>query len=313
MGGPITIYSGQHQQTTESLISAFEKKTGIQVVVRYNDEDTLAAEIVTEAPHPVADVFVAENSPPLEYLQSKGLLAPVSAATLHQTPGRYNSPAGDWVGVSARVSVLTYNPGLITRDQLPTSVMQLASPRYQGKLALAPGETDFQPIVASVERTYGRARAVAWLKGLGSNASGHTYLDDEAIANGVNRGAVALGVINQYYWYRMGALLGRGSLHSRIAYFAPGDPGYVVDVSGAAVLRSSKHRAAAEEFLAFLVSKPGQALIAHSTSFEYPLDDGVQAPAVERPFSQLRPNPVTIAQLGDGANAVSLLKAAGLL
>ena len=191
--------------------------------------------------------------------------------------------------------------------------MQLSSARYRGKLALAPGETDFQPIVTSVERAYGRARTVAWLKGLGANVSGHNYLSNEDVASEVNRGAVALGVINQYYWYRMGAELGRGNLHSRIAYFAPRDPGYVVDISGAGVLRSSKHQAAAQKFLAFLVSRQGQEIIAHSTSFEYPLNDGVPAPAPETPFSRLRPYPVTIAELGDGANALSLLKAAGLL
>ena len=55
----------------------------------------------------------------------KGLLAQVESATLGKTPSKYNSPQGDWVGVSARVSVL-------------------------GKLAFAAGETDFQPVVTSI-------------------------------------------------------------------------------------------------------------------------------------------------------------------
>ena len=71
----ITVYSGQHQQTTQSLITAFEKKTGINVTVRYDDEDTFTDEILAEKSHPVADVFYTENSPPLEYLQEKGVLA----------------------------------------------------------------------------------------------------------------------------------------------------------------------------------------------------------------------------------------------
>ena len=64
-------------------------------------------------------------------------------------------------------------------------------------------------------------------------------------------------MINQYYWYRMRAELGAASIHSGIAYFAPRDPGYVLDVSGAAILKSSKHQAAAQKFLAFLVSQAG--------------------------------------------------------
>jgi iron(III) transport system substrate-binding protein len=311
--GSITLYSGQHEQTTQSLITAFEKNTGINVKVRYDDEDTFTDEIVQEASHPIADVFYTENSPPLEYLQQKGLLAAVEPSTLAKTPAKYDSPQGDWVGISARVSVLIYNPSLIAESQLPTTVLQLADPKYKGKLAFAAGETDFQPIVTSVDRTYGQARALAWLRGIAANAGGHVYSDNETIADEVNRGAVAFGVVNQYYWYRMGAELGEAKIHSRISFFAPHDPGYVLDVSGAAVLKSSKNRAGAQKFLAFLVSKQGQEIIAHSSSFEYPLDDGVKVAAHQTPLSQLEPNSITIADLGDGSSAIALLQRTGLL
>jgi iron(III) transport system substrate-binding protein len=102
-------------------------------------------------------------------------------------------------------------------------------------------------------------------------------------------------------------------MHSRIAYFAAGDPGYVIDVSGAGVLASSHHKAAAERFLAFLTSKQGQEIIAHSTSFEYPIASGVTTAQPETPFDQLRPYPISVAELGDGLEAVSLMQRVGLL
>jgi iron(III) transport system substrate-binding protein len=312
----ITLYSGQHEQTTDALVAGFEKATGIQVNVRFSDEDALADEILTEGSHSPADVFYTENSPPLEYLQGKGLLAKVAPATLAQTPAKYNSPQGDWVGVSARVSVLIYNPSLIAKSQLPTKVLQLAEPRYQGKLALAPGETDFQPIVTAVMRKYGTAAALKWLEGLKTNAGSHIYPDNETIADEVNRGAVAFGIVNQYYWYRMRAEITAANMRSDIVHFADYDPGYVIDVSGAAVLKSSTHQADAQRFLAYLVSKPAQEIIANpakSISFEYPIASGVTTQAPETPFSQLRPYPITIAELGDGSAAIALLKQAGLL
>ena len=312
-GQSITLYNGQHAQTTESLVSAFEKATGITVNVRSDDEDTLADEVVSEGSRSPADVIYTENSPALEYLQGNGLLASVDPSTLAATPNRYDSAQGDWVGVSARVSVLIYNPSLIAESQLPTSILQLADPRYQGDLALAPGETDFQPIVTSVARTYGSAAALTWLEGLKANAGSHIYPDDETIADEVNRGVVAFGVVNQYYWYRMGAELGSSNVHSKIAYFAPQDPGYVLDVSGAALLRSSTHQADAQKFLAFLVSKPGQEITAHSDSFEYPIASGVSTAQPETPLGELQPNSITIPELGDGSTAVSLMQKAGLL
>ena len=312
----ITLYSGQHEQTTEALVAAFEKKTDITVNMRFNDEDTLADQIVTEGSHSPADVLFTENSPPLESLQAKGLLAGVDPSTLRHTPARFSSPQGDWVGVSARVSVLIYNPSLISASQLPTRLSQLAEPRYKGKLALAPQETDFQPIVTSYLRAYGRSATLSWLKAVDVNAASHIYQDNETIANEVNRSAVAFGIVNQYYWYRLRAEIGTANIHSKITHFAPGDPGYVIDVSGAAVLKSSTHQAAAQKFLAFLVSKQGQSIIANpskSISFEYPIASGVATLAPETPFSQLQPYPMTIGDLGTGATAIALMREAGLL
>lgn len=82
--------------------------------------------------------------------------------------------------------------------------------------------------------------------------------------------------------------------------------------SGAGVLASSQHKAAAQKFLAFLVSAQGQAIIAHSDSYEYPLRPGVQASSLLTPFSQLTPAPDTIADLGDGLLPLSLLQRAQL-
>jgi iron(III) transport system substrate-binding protein len=319
-GVTLTLYSGQHVQTSENLVAAFEKQTGIKVVIRSDDEDALADQIATEGAGSPADLFYTENTPPLMSLESKGLLAPVDPATLRHTPGPYNSPGGDWVGVSARTSVIVYNPALIKASQLPTQISQFASPKYQGKLAIAPQETDFQPIVIAYDQAYGKAATLRWLAGLKSNAAGHVYPDNETIASEVNQGAAAFGIVNQYYWYRMRAEIGASRVKAQITHLAAGNPGYVVDVSGAAVLTASKHRADAEKFLAFLVSKQGQEIIAHpgtgpgqSISFEYPLASGVTTLAPELPFNQLRPYPISIAQLGTGAAGIALLRQAGLL
>jgi iron(III) transport system substrate-binding protein len=311
--GALVVYSGQHVQTTEALVSAFERATGISVSLRSDDEDVLADQIVTEGARSPADVFYAENSPPLQYLATKGLLAPVEPATLANTPARFNSPHGEWVGVSARVSVMIYNTSLLSPGQLPTSALQLAQPKWSGRIAIAGSETDFQPIVTSVAHTYGDAAALRWLEAVKANAGGHAYPNNETVTDRVNRGQVALGLINQYYWYRARAQAGSGGTHSAIAFFAPRDVGYVMNVSGAGVLKSSAHRAQAQRFLAFLTSAQGQEIIAHSDSFEYPVASGVTTAQPLAPFDQLQPNPITVGELGTGAEAIRLLQEAQLL
>jgi iron(III) transport system substrate-binding protein len=312
-GDTITLYNGQHEQTTAALVKAFTAATGIKVNVRSDDETVLAQQMEQEGRASRADVFYTENSPALAELSGKGLLAPVDKNTLASVPGKYSSPTGDWVGVSARVSVLVYNTDEITPAQLPKSVMDLADPKWHGKISFAPGETDFQPIVTSVAKTAGDQGALTWLAGMKANLKGHDYPDNETIVAKVNSGDVEMGLVNTYYWYRLRASLNGAGMHSALAPFAPQDPGYLINVSGAAVVKSSKHQAAAQKFLAYLTSAAGQKVMAASDSFEYPIGSGVVATDGQQPLDTLQPAPMTIADLGNGQRAVALLQQAQLL
>jgi iron(III) transport system substrate-binding protein len=309
----LTLYSGQHEQTTEALVAGFTKATGIKVDIRSDNEAVLAQLISTEGGKSPADLFFTENSPPLMSLQGRGLLAPVDAAVLAAVPAKFDSPDGHWVGVSARVATLIYNTDALQPGNVPTSILDLADPKWKGKLGISPGETDFQSIVAAISTSQGADAALTWLKDVKANGSAHNYSDNEGLVAGVNKGQAQIGVINSYYWYRFVKESGADKVKSAVSYFAPGDVGYVVDVSGIGVLQSSKHKAEAERFVAFVVGPVGEAIVAASSSFEYPVGSGVAASPTVRPFAELKPNTLTIADLGDGSGALELLQKAGLL
>jgi iron(III) transport system substrate-binding protein len=310
-GQTITLYSGQHEQTTSLLVSAFEKRTGVNVKVRSSDEVELGNQIVQEGSNSPADVFYTENTPVLEHLRGESLLAPLLHSTLAAIPARYNSSRGVWVGVSARVSVMVYNTGKVSPASLPSSILALAQPQWKGKLGIAPSETDFQPLITAITKLDGAAAAEKWLAGVKANS--RIYPDNETVVTQVNNGESAIGLINHYYWYRLRDEVGQSGLHSALRFYAPHDPGYLLNISGAAVLRSSSHQAAAQAFVAFLVSREGQEVIARSHSYEYPLRRGVNAASSLTPFDQLQPAPVTLEELGDGSAPLELEQKLGLL
>jgi iron(III) transport system substrate-binding protein len=311
-GQTITLYNGQHEQTTDALVKAFEKQTGVTVKVRNDDEDVLAQQIEQEGSRSPADVFFTENTPPLAALDEKGLLSPISSQALAAVPSADSAADKDWVGISARVSVLVYNTGKLKPSQLPKSVLDLADPQWKGKIDIAPSETDFAPIVTSIAQDKGDAAAVTWLKALKANAGSHQDPDNETLVANVNKGTTEIGVINHYYWYRLRDELGQSGIHSALATFAPGDDGYLLDVSGAAVLKSSQHQAAAEAFVAFLDSAAGQQVLSQSDSWEYPIASGASNPALP-PLSSYHPRQFSLTQIGDGSHALTLLQQAGLL
>src|ERR1700722_14942727 len=184
-GRELTLYNGQHEQTTGLLVTAFEKQTGIKVKVRSADEASLGNEILQEGTSSPADVFYTENTPVLEDLREKGLLAPVEQSALAAVPTRYDSAQGDWVGVSARASALVYNTSQLSPPELPSSILELADPKWKGKLGFAPSETDFQPLVTAIIRLDGVQAAEKWLKGL--QANGRVYPDNETVVAQVNK------------------------------------------------------------------------------------------------------------------------------
>lgn len=307
----LVLYSGQHEQTVNALVAAFTKDTGVKVNVRTEDEGTLADQILQEGKRSPADLFYTENSPALDALAEHDLLAKVKAPTLAQVPGQYSSTTGNWVGVSARAASFVYNSSQVAAAQVPPSVLDLAQPAWKGKLGLAPTESDFQPLVTAVVKLDGMAAATSWLNGLKANAE--IYPDNETLVAAVNNGQVAAGVINTYYWYRLRDEVGASSMHSALASFTPGDPGNLIDVSGAAVLASSKRGADAQKFLAFLVGTKGQDIIATSESYEYPVGSGVTTTKVAVPLGDLHPPAVSVGDLGDGSAALSLLQHVGLV
>ena len=307
----IVLYNGQHPQLTNAIVSAFTKRTGIQIEQRTNDGIVLADQLLQEGGDSPADVYLTENSPELVALDQHHLLAALDRSTLAQVPASERAPTGDWAGVALRVGGLAYDPGLISAAQLPRSVLALAEPRWKGKIAIAPADSDFPPLVGAVIATYGTTVAQRWLAGLKRNAQ--IFQTDEAVVAAVNRGDVATGLINHYYWYRLRLEIGAGAIHSRVYYFPDHNVGSIENISGAAVLASSAHKRDAQKFVAFLVSRAAQEILAHSADFEYPARPGVKPNPALRPLRAISPARLGPVKLGNDQQAARLIEQSGLV
>jgi iron(III) transport system substrate-binding protein len=255
-------------------------------------------------------VYFTENSPELETLEQHGLLTKLPASTLQHVPREDAPPSGTWAPVALRVSGLAYSPKLISRSSLPTSVLDLAQPEWKGKVAIAPTDSDFPPVVGAVLAQYGPAAAKQWLAGLKRNAQ--VFQTDEAVVAAVNSGRVATGVINHYYWYRLRTEIGAGAMHSAVYYFPDHNVGSIENISGVAVLKTSKHPELADRFASFLVSQAGQRIIGQGDDFEYPARPGVAANPQLPALSSLAPATLGVVKLGNDQAAAKLVQQSGL-
>ena len=118
-----------------------------------------------------------------------------------------------------------------------------------------------------------------------------------------------MALINNYYWYTLKKE--KGELNSRLYFFGNQDPGALVTVSGAAVLKSSQHPKEAQQFLAFMLSEEGQKAIL-SQSAEYPLRKGMQPDPALKPLAELQAPKLTPAEMGEANDALNLERDVGL-
>jgi len=309
---PLTIYAAQHHQLVDMVAQRFTQETGIPVRSRFGEAPELASQIAREGARSPADVYFTENSPELTLLDEKALLAPVPPTTLALVPQQFSAADGRWLGVLARENVLAFDPTKLKEADLPASLLDLARPEWKGRVAVAPSDADFLPLVQAVMVLKGRDAALTWLRGLKANAQ--VFDDDEGVVSAVERGTAEAGVINSYYYYRARVEQGADKTRSEVHHFSGADVGALLNVSGAAVLKSSKNQDAAQRFLAFLVSPPVQEMLAKSEiDFEYPLAPGVAPNPALRPMDQLQPPTLTLKQLGDDQDSAKLLRQSGLL
>ncbi len=306
----LTLYNAQHEDLVSAMVAGFTQSTGIKVNIRSGKDFEMANQIVQEGDASPADVFVTENSPAMQIVQSAGLFAPVDASTLAQVPPRFAPSTADWIGVAARATVLVYNPSQLSAEKLPKSIMDLGQSDWKDRVGVAATGADFQAIVSAVLALEGRDATADWLKGLKNNA--RVYSGNGAVMKAVNSGEIPAGVIYHYYWYKDRAESGANSANTELYFFPDQDPGGFVSVSGLGALKSSKHPKEAQLLLQYMTGPAGQKVLADSTALEYTVNASVPANPKLKPLSELSPPNVDTAKL-NGPQVIQLMQDAGLL
>jgi len=303
----LTLYNGQHKEIGEAIAKAYEAKTGIHVNVRKGSSNQLASQVMEEGERSPADLIYTEESPPLNNLGEKGFLAKTDDSTLNMLPPEYVAKDGSWIGVTARVRVVAYNPKLIDEKDLPETVLEFAEPQWQGKVGFVPTSGAFQEQAVAIIKLHGREAAEEWLTGL--RAFGKTYTNNMVALKAVENGEIATVLVNNYYWFALQRE--KGQLDSKLHYFSNGDAGGLITISSAAVLKSSKHPREAQALLAYMASEEGQRVITQTTA-EYPLHKGMVSDRGLKPFDELQAPAITPADIGNAEDALDMERDVGL-
>ena len=303
----LTVYSGRNETLVGDLVKDFEKRSGLNVEVRYGDSAELAAQIAEEGDNSPADVFFAQDAGALGSVEPQ--LAPLPAAVLQQSPERYRDPRGRWAGVSARSRVVAFDSRELKPEDLPDSILDFTKPEWKGRIGFPPTNASFQAFVSAMRLEIGDERTREFLEGIKANAP-KTYENNIQTEEAIARGEIDVGFVNHYYAFELRAE--RPDFPVRNHFLRKGDPGSLVNAAGAGVLRTSENRPEAERFVRFLLSRPAQTYFSQKL-YEYPVVEGIAPPRGLPPLDSLQGPSIRLADLGgELRSTLQLLDQVGL-
>jgi iron(III) transport system substrate-binding protein len=309
-GDALVVYSGRNQDLVGDLLQRYQRDTGRRLEIRYGESPDLAATLLEEGDNSPADVFFSQDAGALGALQKQGRLAKLPEGLLDDVGGRFRSPQGNWVGLTARARVIAYDKRELDEGDLPRSVLDLTDERWRGRIGWAPTNASFETFVTALRKLEGEAAARRWLEGMVANDT-KVFQNNIAVRDAIANGEVDLGLINHYY---VAEAVAEEGPDYPVGLFNPpgGDPGSLVNVSGAGILASSGRQEQARHLIGYLLSRPAQEYFARETK-EYPLAAGVRPEPSLTPLREIRQPDIDLSDLDDLQGTVELIQDAGAL
>ena len=275
----VTVYVSTDRVFSEPVLRAFEQRTGVRMNAVYDTEETkstgLANRLLAERERAQADVFWSNEPVRTLVLKSRGVLAPYTSPSAADIPQTFKDPDGYWTAFSARVRVIAYNTNVVREAEAPTSVLDLADPKWRGQVAIADprfGSTSFH--VAALYVMLGDEKADEFFKRLKANAlrivAGNSVVRDMVVKGEVKAGLTDTDDVNV-------ALEGGAP----IAMVMPDKDGMGVPMmpNMVSMVAGAPHPNEAKQLIDYLLSHDVEAMLAKSEAVQIPLRASVPGPA----------------------------------
>jgi len=141
-GGPEVVpYTSVDQVVSEPIFRDFERQSGVAVRAVFDTEETKSTgvlnRLLAEAQRPRADVFWSGDPVRPFILIARGLVEPYVSPNAAGIPASFRAADGAWTGFAARARILLVNTRRVAAADRPTSIRDLASPRWKGQAAMA--------------------------------------------------------------------------------------------------------------------------------------------------------------------------------
>jgi len=283
----VIIYTSVDQVFSEPILDLFEQRSGIRVLAVYDVEAAktigLVNRLIAERKRPKADVFWNSEVSRTIVLKNMGLLQPYFSPARDDIPDIFKDENGFWTGFACRARVMIYNTNLLKKKQLPSSLFDLTSKKWQGRVAMAyPLSGTTATHMGALYAYLGQTKMESYLQKLKDNqimiVSGNSVVRDVVAA-----GEVAIGLTDT------DDVLVAKARNKPVDMIFPDQQGIGTFLipNSVAMIKDNPHPKTAKKIIDFLLSKEVEGLLAKSKSANIPVRKDVKAPEVLPPLSSL--------------------------
>lgn len=308
--GDLVVYSARNEQLIKPLFDRYTQETGQPIRFVTDDAGPLIERLGAEGKNTSADLLMTVDAGELWNAAERGLLQPVSSATLQKNiPDHLRDPRNRWFGLSLRARTIVYSTERVDPKNLST-YENLADPVWRGKLCLRTSKKVYnQSLVAMLIAEHGEAKAEDIVRGWVANLATDVFSSDNLLIEAIAAGQCDVGLVNTYYYGRL--LRDRPNLPVKVFWAAQQGNGVHINISGAGVTQHSRHSAAAVRFLEWLSSAEAQQMFA-GANLEYPANPAVPADPLVAQWGTFKPSTMNLSRAGElQASAVKLMDRAG--
>ncbi|MCC2112202.1 MAG: extracellular solute-binding protein, partial [Hyphomicrobiales bacterium] len=191
-----------------------------------------------------------------------------------------------------------------------------ADPKWKGRICIRSSSNIYnQSLVASLIEAHGIEETEKWAAGLVGNFARPPKGGDRDQIKAAAAGQCDIAIANTYYLAGMvnSKEDEQREAAAKVAVFWPNQDGrgVHVNVSGAALTKAAKNKAAAIKLVEFMTTVPAQEWYSEADG-EYPVRDGVAASQTLRAWGDFNADVLNLAKLGENNDeAVRLMDRAG--
>lgn len=254
--GKVVWYTSLALPSSTAIANAFQKKyEGVEVEVHRTGSQRVLQRVMQETAAGIKNVDLIHTSDAGHFvlLSEKGLLLQYTPKAVEPFPDGFKDKNGYYFGMRATLSVIAYNPKIVSAKEAPKTWKDLLDSKWRGKEVTAhPGYSGIIVThVLAIVNLYGWD----YFRDLAKNKL-HLVQSANDPAGVVASGERPIGVNGSEYFYYKTKKQGNPI---RIVYPKEGVP---LVVSPVAIAKNAPHPNAAKLFVEFVFSKESQQLLA---------------------------------------------------